>query len=200
MSGQHSNGFNALAPVGCGVPRHLPKGKLRGASVVLAATLAMAMGFGGLGLITVFMAPMEADLGWTRSETSFGYALSTAGMAVGGLFWGRHSDRVDVRALLSIGIIGMVGSLLTMSTLKSLPVFYMAHVILRRLRFLRDLCIVALDERRVVSGAARFGDGPRYRRRRARAGLAALLRESAYQCIWLAIGVCRRWLLASRGA
>src|SRR5262245_31769049 len=46
----------------------------RGALVVLAATVAMAMGFGGLGLITVFMGPMEADLGWSRSETSLGYA------------------------------------------------------------------------------------------------------------------------------
>lgn len=135
MSGQHSNGLNVLAPVGSGVPRHLPTGKFRGASVVLAATLAMAMGFGGLGLITVFMAPMEVDLGWTRSQTSFAYALSTAGMAVGGLFWGRLSDRIDVRALLAIGITGMVGPLLAMSTLKSLPVFYIAHVIYGGLGF-----------------------------------------------------------------
>jgi hypothetical protein len=56
-----------------------------GALVVLAATVAMAMGFGGLGLITVFMGPIETDLGWSRSDTSLGYALSTAGMAIGGV-------------------------------------------------------------------------------------------------------------------
>jgi MFS family permease len=95
---------------------------------VLAATVAMAMGFGGLGLITVFMGPMEADLGWSRSDTSLGYALSTAGMAIGGLFWGRLSDRMDVRILFAIGATGMVGSLLAMSTLQSLLVFYIAHV------------------------------------------------------------------------
>jgi MFS family permease len=96
---------------------------------VLAATVAMAMGFGGLGLITVFMGPMEADLGWSRSETSLGYALSTAGMAIGGLFWGRLSDRMDVRLLLAIGASGMVVSLLAMSLLQSLPVFYVANLI-----------------------------------------------------------------------
>jgi MFS family permease len=100
-----------------------------GASIVLAATVAMAMGFGGLGLITVFMSPMEADLIWSRSDTSLGYALSTAGMAIGGLFWGRLADRMDLRILLAIGATGMVASLLAMSLLQSLLIFYIAHVV-----------------------------------------------------------------------
>jgi MFS family permease len=95
--------------------------------VAFAATVAMAMGFGGLGLVTVFMVPMEADLGWSRSDMSMGYALSTAGMAIGGVFWGRLSDRVDVRLLLAIGGAGMVGSLLAMSSLHSLLVFALAN-------------------------------------------------------------------------
>ena len=107
----------------------------RGTLAVLAATAAMAMGFGGLGLITVFMAPMEADLGWSRSDTSLGYALSTAGMALGALFWGRLSDRVDVRLLLAIGGTGMVASLLLMGTLHSLPIFYVAQAIYGGLGF-----------------------------------------------------------------
>jgi MFS family permease len=101
----------------------------RGVLVVAAATLTMAMGFGGLGLITVFMRPMEADLGWSRSDTSLAYALSTTGMALGGFFWGRLSDRADVRLLLTLGATGMVASLLAMSTAHSLLLFYVAHVI-----------------------------------------------------------------------
>jgi MFS family permease len=111
------------------------KGGGRGALVVLAASVAMAMGFGGLGLITVFMEPMETDLGWSRSDTSLGYALSTAGMALGGLFWGRLSDRMDVRLLLALGGTGMVASLLTLSMLHSLLLFYIAHVIYGGLGF-----------------------------------------------------------------
>lgn len=100
-----------------------------GALVVLAATVAMAMGFGGLGLISVFMAPMEADLGWSRADTSFAYALSTLGMAVGGLFWGRLADRTDIRVLLAIGGSAMIASLLAMAMLQSLSVLYIAHAI-----------------------------------------------------------------------
>lgn len=100
-----------------------------GALIVLAATVAMAMGFGGLGLITVFMSPMEAEFGWSRSDTSLGYALSTAGMAIGGLFWGRLSDRMDLRILFAIGAAGMVTSLLAMSLLQTLLVFYIANVV-----------------------------------------------------------------------
>ena len=101
----------------------------RGLLVVLSATVVMAMGFGGLGLTSVFMRPMEADLGWSRSDTSLGYALSTAGMALGGLIWGRLSDRTDVRFLLALGAAGMVASLVAMSMLHSLPVFYVASLI-----------------------------------------------------------------------
>ena len=101
----------------------------RGTLVVLAATLVMAMGFGGLGLVSVFMAPMEADLGWTRSNTSLGYSLAATGMAVGGLLWGRVSDRVDIRLPLAIGATGMVSSLFAMAMLQSLTTFYIASLI-----------------------------------------------------------------------
>src|SRR5215467_2463088 len=103
MSAHDATELTAKA-LGSGEAHHcLPEGSSgRGALVVLAATVGMAVGFGGLGLITVFMGPMEADLGWSRSDTSLGYALSTAGMAIGGLFWGRLSDRVDVRILFAM--------------------------------------------------------------------------------------------------
>jgi MFS family permease len=101
----------------------------RGRLVVLAATLAMAMGFGGLGLVSVFMTPMEADLGWTRSNTSLGYAIAATGMAVGGLFWGQVADRVDVRLLLVTGGAGMVASLFVMAIQQSLSTYYIASLI-----------------------------------------------------------------------
>src|SRR5215216_3718658 len=130
MSTQHTDELTGMALGSRDAHRCLSVGSsIRGIPVVLAATVAMAMGFGGLGLITVFMDPMEADLGWSRSDTSLGYALSTAGMAIGALLWGRLSDRMDVRSLLAIGATGMVASLLAMSILQSLLVFYIAHVV-----------------------------------------------------------------------
>lgn len=118
-------------------PRQVPSrhSTRHGVLVVVAATVAMAMGFGGLGLIGVFMGPMEADLGWSRADTSFAYALSTLGMAVGGLFWGRLADRIDIRVLLAIGGTSMVASLLAMALLQSLSVLYIAHAIYGSLGF-----------------------------------------------------------------
>jgi MFS family permease len=110
-------------------------GSGRGAMVVIAATAVMAAGFGGLGLITVFMGPIESDLGWSRSQTSLGYALATAGMAFGGVFWGRLSDRIDVRVPLAVAAAGMIGALFAMSGLRSLPAFYAANFIYGGLGF-----------------------------------------------------------------
>src|SRR6516165_12799088 len=50
-------------------------------------------------------------------------------MALGGLFWGRLSDRADVRLLLAVGGAGMVAPLLAMPMLHSLPLFYAAHAV-----------------------------------------------------------------------
>ena len=125
MNAQHTCELTATALGSYHAHHCLPaRSSGRGVLVVLATTVAMAMGFGGLGLITVFMGPMEADLGWSRSDTSLGYALSTAGMALGGLFWGRLSDRMDVRLLFAVGGSGMVASPLAMSILH-----YIAHVV-----------------------------------------------------------------------
>src|SRR5258708_5383600 len=101
----------------------------RGTLVGLAAPLVVAMGFGGPGLVSLFIAPMEADLGWTRSNTNLGYSLAATGMAVGGLLWGRVSDRVDIRLPLAIGATGMVSSLFAMAMLQSLTTFYIANLI-----------------------------------------------------------------------
>lgn len=97
---------------------------------VVGATVGMALGFGSLSLISVFMQPLEAAFGWSRAEVSLGYGIVTVGMAVGGLVWGRQSDRLDIRILLAIGGTGMVLALLAMGTAQSLWHFYAANLVL----------------------------------------------------------------------
>jgi MFS family permease len=98
--------------------------------VVIGATTAMALGFGCLGLTSVFIRPLEAEFGWTRAEVSLGYAAATIGMALGGYIWGRVSDRLDIRALLMIGSAGIVASLLSMTLVQSLWQFHLANLVL----------------------------------------------------------------------
>ncbi|MCL4765788.1 MAG: MFS transporter [Hyphomicrobiaceae bacterium] len=102
----------------------------RAFNVVAGATVVMALGFGGLALMSVFMRPLEVEFGWSRSEVSFVYAVATVGMAVGGVIWGRISDRVDIRILLAIGGSGMVLSLLAMAATRSLWQIYLANLVL----------------------------------------------------------------------
>jgi MFS family permease len=102
---------------------------------VLGGTVGMALGFGCLALTSVFMQPLEAAFGWSRAEVSLGYGIASAGMAAGGLIWGRLSDRIDLRVLLAIGGAGMVASLLAMGAMQSLWQFYAANLVLGGLGF-----------------------------------------------------------------
>jgi MFS family permease len=109
--------------------------RTRGIAVVVGATVTMALGFGSLGLISVFMRPLETDLGWSRADISLAYAVATVGMAVGGVVWGWISDRVDMRVVLAIGGSGIVLSLLGMAAAQSLWHFHLAHLVLSGLGF-----------------------------------------------------------------
>lgn len=108
---------------------------MRAILVVIGATVAMAMGFGSLGLTSIFMRPLEAEFGWTRAETSLAYAIASAGMALGGLGWGWASDRVGIRILFAIGGSVMVLSVLAMSAVETVWQFYLANAVLACLGF-----------------------------------------------------------------
>ena len=102
----------------------------RAVLAVVGATVGMALGFGSLALTSVFMQPLEQAFGWSRAEVSLGYGIASVGMAVGGLVWGRLSDRLNIRILLAIGGAGMVLALLAMGATQSLWHFYAANLLL----------------------------------------------------------------------
>jgi MFS family permease len=97
---------------------------------VVGGTVGMALGFGCLAFTSVFMQSLEQAFGWSRAEVSLGYAIAAAGMAVGSLVWGRLSDRLDIRLLLTIGGAGMVLSVLAMAGTQSLWHYYAANLVL----------------------------------------------------------------------
>lgn len=109
--------------------------RLRGLLAAAGATTAMAFGFGSLALTSVFIRPLEAEFGWSRADISLAYTLSSVGMALGGLFWGRLSDRLNTRNLLFIGSAGMVIALAAMSFATSLWQIYAANFALGGLGF-----------------------------------------------------------------
>jgi len=111
-------------------PARDDSGTLRGLAAILGATLGMATGFGSLVLGAVFMDPLQADLGWTRTDVSLGYAAATVGMALGGLLWGRLSDRYDLHLLLALGGFFMAAPLVAMALATAVWQFHLAHFLL----------------------------------------------------------------------
>ena len=109
--------------------------RLRGVAATIGATLAMATGFGSLVLPSVMAGPLMADFGWSLSEISLGYAIGAFGMAVGGIFWGRLTDRMDLRVLLVLGSLFTVVSLWSLSHVDTLWQFQTAHAVLGFLGF-----------------------------------------------------------------
>ncbi|MCI5075901.1 MFS transporter [Oricola sp.] len=101
-----------------------------GVRAALGATIGMATGFGSLALISVFISPLQGEFGWSKSELSTCYTLAAVGMAVGGMVWGRVSDRIDIRYLLASGGLFLVLPLFVMSMATALWHFYAAHLVL----------------------------------------------------------------------
>jgi MFS family permease len=102
----------------------------RGVLAIMGATLGMASGFGLLILSSVFMGPLVAEFGWTRTDVSSGYVLAALGMATGGMVWGRVSDRTDPRLLLAMGGICQVLPLAILAAAQNIWMFFGAHLVL----------------------------------------------------------------------
>jgi MFS family permease len=61
------------------------------------------------------MKTWEAEFGWLRADMSSAYTLASAGAAVGGLFWGPISDRIDSRPVTIFGALVHAGGLMLLS-------------------------------------------------------------------------------------
>ncbi len=73
-----------------------------GARVLLTACVGVFVGFGSLFIATfgVFLKPLAASLGWTRSEVSVGFTAAVLSVAVCSPFLGRLLDRFPARRIV----------------------------------------------------------------------------------------------------
>src|SRR5690554_3460170 len=74
---------------------------------------------------SVFLAPMEADLGWSRSELTGGFSLSLLVMGAMAFPVGAWVDRHGARLLMTLGSIGASLLVIAWSQVASLPAFYL---------------------------------------------------------------------------
>lgn len=94
--------------------------------IVWALAVTQTVGFGVLYYaFSVFIGPMEAELGWSRAQTSGAFSLALLLSGVGALPAGRFVDKHGARWLMSLS--SLLGALLVFawSGVQSLTVFYL---------------------------------------------------------------------------
>jgi len=71
--------------------------------IVGAAMVVTCIGFGAMFSLGVFLQPMSADTGWSRTGISTAALLNFLCMGVGSFVWGALSDRLGTRVVVLLG-------------------------------------------------------------------------------------------------
>lgn len=138
--------------------------------MVAACALMVAMGFGAINNIAVFLAPLGADFHWPRAELSLAYAMATLGTGLGGILMGHLADRLPIRRVVLCGALAPGIGYLLLARLDSLAELYLVHALLGLLGLgaimapLNSLAALWMPRRPglaigVVSAGGAFGQG-----------------------------------------
>jgi MFS family permease len=112
------------------LPRSNAGEGLRAWSMVGACAVMVAMGFGAIVNIAVFLTPLAAEFGWSRGDLSLAYSLVTVGCGAGGILMGHFADRIPIRRVALCGAIVPAAMLLSLSQLHSIGELYVYHVVM----------------------------------------------------------------------
>jgi len=64
--------------------------------MVAVCTAMVAMAFGVIGTVAVFLEPLAAEFGWPRADVSAAYSVATIATGFGGIAMGYFADRMPV--------------------------------------------------------------------------------------------------------
>lgn len=98
--------------------------------MVLACAVMVAMGFGAIVNIAVFLTPLGAEFGWSRAELSLAYSVASVCTGLGSIVMGHFSDRLPIRRVVMCGALVPGIAFMLMSRLDSLPQLYLAHAVI----------------------------------------------------------------------
>lgn len=94
--------------------------------IAWALAVTQTVGYGVLYYaFSVFALPMEAELGWSRAQTSAAFSLALLLSSAVAIPVGRHVDRHGARLLMTLGSAAGVVLVLLWSTVESLAAFYL---------------------------------------------------------------------------
>jgi sugar phosphate permease len=78
---------------------------------------------------TVYVKPIQAELGWSRGEISLAISLAAVAMGLGAPFIGRLIDRTGARLPMAAGAVVVGLCTILLSRAQSLPYFYAVFVV-----------------------------------------------------------------------
>ena len=73
--------------------------------MVGACAAMVAMGFGAVVNMAVFLTPLAVEFGWPRADLSLAYSIASIGTGLGGIAMGHFADRVPIRRVVLCGAI-----------------------------------------------------------------------------------------------
>src|SRR3990167_8474494 len=95
--------------------------------MVATCTVMVMLGFGAIVNMTVFLAPLAVEFGWSRGELSLAYAFATIGTGIGGIVMGHFADRMPARRMALCGAIVPGVALLLLARMNSTFELYLLH-------------------------------------------------------------------------
>ena len=98
--------------------------------VVGACTAMVAMAFGAIGTVAVFLEPLAAEFGWPRAEVSAAYSVATVATGLGGIAMGYFADRVPVRRVALFGALVPGLAFAFLAELQSALGLYVLHALM----------------------------------------------------------------------
>jgi sugar phosphate permease len=101
--------------------------------VILASTCCagFARAGGGVAVLSIFVAPMTADFGWSRTAISGAASVGGLIAALASPRLGRLLDRAGARLILSAAVLTTALACMALSLTQSLTVFYLLYCVIR---------------------------------------------------------------------
>lgn len=100
------------------------------AVIVGICTAMVAMAFGAVGTVAVFLEPLVAEFGWPRASVSAAYSVATVATGIGGILMGHFADRLPVRRVALFGALVPGLAFASLSELQSTAGLYTLHALM----------------------------------------------------------------------
>jgi len=100
------------------------------AVIVGICTAMVAMAFGAIGTVAVFLEPLAAEFAWPRASVSAAYSVATVATGIGGILMGHFADRVPVRRVALFGALVPGLAFAALSELQSTAGLYVLHAVM----------------------------------------------------------------------